>query len=329
MNPLLTLAAVQLPAASSFAESTDLAARILLWCAEFFLVLLVGGVLFLLVRSRGGGSTEQDAAAPSGWGRRLVTAGFLVLVAAFFAHGFVLWQDRSVVPRDALAIRVDTNETGLTFGYPGGVETNELHLPSDRAVRLDLAAADVPYALAVPEFRWQVSVPRRVDRSSWLQATLPGEYELRSVLQPTSDPPPFADVVVHAEGEFETWLQEVSGPPLDLPPVELGQLSYTMRGCTQCHTVDGSTSTGPTFFGFVNREHRLLDGTVVEPNEEYIRESILDPAAKVVEGYEPVMPPFAGRLHDLEVAGLVAYIQSLVDETAEPDSGSDDGGASP
>ncbi len=149
-------------------------------------------------------------------------------------------------------------------------------------------------------------------RTAWVQATLAGEYPARSIVRPTAVKPELSStIVVHPEAAFDKWYQDVSGPPLDLPPVELGQRSYQMRGCTQCHTTDGSKLVGPSFKGFLAREHRLSDGTVVEPSDAYITESILDPTAKVIQGFEPVMPSFKGRLHELEVAGLVAYIKSL------------------
>ena len=239
-----------------------------------------------------------------------------------------------VAPRNALPIKVALGEQGFTFTYPNGYATGELHLPLDRAVRFVFAGASEPYSFSLPELRLSVSVPIATARNAWVQPTLAGEYTARSTTPlarprrvasatpaapaaPASAQPlasfaaPSAVAIVHPAGGYEKWYQDISGPPLDLPPLELGQRSYQMRGCTQCHTVDGTKSVGPSFLGFATREHRMKDGSVVDPSDDYVKESLLDPQAKVVEGFEPVMPSFRGRLHELEIAGLAAYIKSL------------------
>ena len=300
--------------ASTFAPEVDRSLQLAAWVAVFVAIVVAGGLLLVLLGMRRG-SEDADAAKASVLPRRFVQLGGVssaVLVVLFFAHGAYVWADMRVVPRGALPVRVALEEKGWSFTYPNGYVANELHLPLDRPVRLDFQAASEPYTFSVPEFRLQVPVAIGVARQAWVQATEAGEYEVRSTLRPASAAAKaVALATVHAEGGFDKWYQDISGPPLDLPPIELGQRSYQMRGCTQCHTIDGTKLIGPSFKGFLAREHRLTDGSVVAPSDEYIRESLLDPQAKVIQGFEPVMPTFRGRLPDLEIAGLAAYIKSL------------------
>jgi cytochrome c oxidase subunit 2 len=292
-----------LPQASSFAASVDRTFELVGWFAIFLCVLAAGWLLLVLV-----GPRAPAARAP----RRLLQFGALlacVLVVAFFVQGARVWADMQVVPRGAFPIRVALEEKGWSFTYPNGHVTGELHLPLDRPVRFALKGGKRPYTFAVPAFRLQVPVALEQDRVAWVQPTLAGEFDLRTALDP--GPASSIQLLVHAEGGFDQWYEEISGPSLSLPPLELGQKSYQMRGCTQCHTIDGSKLVGPSFKGFLARVHKLKDGTIVEPTDEYIKESVLDPQAKVIEGFEPVMPSFRGKLKDQEIAGLAAYIKSL------------------
>lgn len=295
--------------ASTYAGDVDRSLEFVAWFAVFTTVVVAGGLVLLALARRDGAPTSS--ATTRRIVRGTIAAAFL-LAAFFFVHGTLVWADLQVPPRGALAIRVAVGEKGFAFTYPNNVVVNELHLPIDRPVRLLLRGDAAPYTFAVPEFRLQVPVAVRTDASAWVEPTVAGEYTVRSGVRPRASANELAaTVVVHADAGFDTWYQGVSGPNLDLPPVELGRASFQMRGCTQCHTIDGTKLVGPSFKGFRARERRLKDGTPIVADDAYIVESILDPQAKVLDGFEPVMPSFKGRLHEKEIAGLVAFIQSM------------------
>jgi mono/diheme cytochrome c family protein len=92
---------------------------------------------------------------------------------------------------------------------------------------------------------------------------------------------------------------------------EVGREAYVSQGCVACHATDGSPRPGPTFMGVWGSTRELSDGTMVVADEDYIRESILDSKAKLVRGYGPVMPDYAGRLNPHELAGIIEFIKSL------------------
>jgi cytochrome c oxidase subunit 2 len=117
-----------------------------------------------------------------------------------------------------------------------------------------------------------------------------------------------ASVVVHADqAAFDAWAREGMEPGESL--VEIGRKVFAQRGCAACHSLDGSRRVGPTVKGLWGKEEKLADGTTVHVDEEYLRESILKPGAKVVAGFPNVMPPSA--LPERDLKGIVAYLQSL------------------
>ena len=96
-------------------------------------------------------------------------------------------------------------------------------------------------------------------------------------------------------------------------PIDRGKRLFTEKGCTACHTVDRKPLIGPTLKGIFGHEVELADGKKVQVDENYIRESIVNPTVKVVKGFQPVMPAYKGSLKDEEINALVSYIKSLGD----------------
>ena len=105
-------------------------------------------------------------------------------------------------------------------------------------------------------------------------------------------------------------MEEAEAALLDMPPVELGEFLYAARGCSQCHSLDGSAKTGPSWKGIFGETHATSAGQV-KVDENYIRESILDPTAKVRSGFNAVMPTFKGQLKDEQIDGLITFIKCL------------------
>jgi cytochrome c oxidase subunit 2 len=98
-----------------------------------------------------------------------------------------------------------------------------------------------------------------------------------------------------------------------MPPAEAGAMLYNQRGCKQCHSVDGSPGIAPTFLGLFGSQEMLADGQSVAVDENYVRESIYDPQARVTAGYDPVMPTYRGRLRDEEVTAIIEYMKTLAE----------------
>lgn len=118
-------------------------------------------------------------------------------------------------------------------------------------------------------------------------------------------------VVVHeTQAELDEWLVSANRIPTGMSREDYGKRMYEQRGCAGCHSLDGSARTGPTFLGSFGTERKFADGTeaVMDPN--YVRESILNPRAKIVAGFGPAMPTFKGQLTDEQIDSLVEFIKA-------------------
>jgi cytochrome c oxidase subunit 2 len=179
-----------------------------------------------------------------------------------------------------------------------------------------MSSSDVIHSLYVPSFRLKMDVVPGRYSTTWFNALNPGakeaEYNLFCAEYCGDQHSTMtAKVVVHPAGEFEKWLEDASNFLDRMTPEEGGELLYQKRGSIQCHSVDGSAKTGPSFKGTYGTEQSLTNGDKVTIDENYIRESIIDPMAKVRAGYKPVMPPYGSQLKDEEINAIIAYIKSL------------------
>ena len=116
--------------------------------------------------------------------------------------------------------------------------------------------------------------------------------------------------IVHPPGGYEQWLEK-AGDDSGKDPVEVGKTLYEKQGCNTCHSVDGSPRIGPSWKGLFGKHEQFTDGTSSTVDENYIRQSIVDPTAKIVQGFAPSMPTYQGKLKDTQINGIIAYIKSL------------------
>ena len=147
---------------------------------------------------------------------------------------------------------------------------------------------------------------------TWFEAPFSGEHNLFcAVYCGTSQSDMVGRVKVLGEREFNEWLESGVGIGEGLSLEDFGEQLYTSKACVTCHRIDGAAHTGPSFLATFGKQRSLANGSNVEIDENYIRESILKPAAKVVAGYQPVMPTYQGILSNRQIDALTAYIKSL------------------
>ena len=303
------------PQSSSMASSVDRIFYFIASVSTFFFVLIVVLMTFFVLKYR---RRPGHTAQPSPSHNTLLELTWSVIpgliLVYIFTTGFMTYLDMRKPPDDAYELQVVARKWSWAFQYPNGVVHDDLHLPVDRPVRLVMSSEDVIHSLFVPAFRVKQDVVPGRYTQTWFYPTRPGNYPLYCAeycgqKHSSMD----ATVVVHPSGEFEQWLRDEEEQMNNLPPAELGALLYKRQGCVQCHAVDGNTrgKVGPSFLGTFGTQQALKTGEPVTVDENYIRESILEPLAKVRAGYQPVMPTYQGRLKDKEIDGLVAYIKSL------------------
>jgi cytochrome c oxidase subunit 2 len=301
------------PQVSTVARNVDWLFQFILGISVFFFLLIVILMVVFVVRYRRREGREAEASPSHNMALELTWSAIpLVLVVVIFFFGFRGFLDMATPPANAYEILVDGQRWNWTFTYPNGYADADLHVPVDRPIRLVMTSADVIHSLYVPAFRIKADlVPGRYAKA-WFEATEPGEYDLFCAEYcGTSHSDMLAQVVVHPVGEFEIWLDRASDFLETMSPAEAGRKLYQVRGCQQCHSVDGTGKTGPTLLGVFGHSQLLSDGSSVVADENYIRESILEPAARVVAGYEPVMPTYQGRIKDEEITAMIEYLKSL------------------
>jgi cytochrome c oxidase subunit 2 len=176
----------------------------------------------------------------------------------------------------------------------------------------------VIHSLFLPEFRVKQDVLPGRYTTTWFQTTQPGRYHLFCTQYcGTMHAGMIGEVVVMEPADYQAWL---SGGNAEGSLASTGQKLFQQLGCTTCHRFD-TQGRGPNLVGAYGKPVLLDDGRTVTVDDNYIRESILTPGAKVVAGFKPIMPTFQGIVNEEQLLSLVAYIRSLSQpEQREPES---------
>lgn len=302
---------------STTAASVDALFLAVTWIGIFFFVLITAVMLYFVWKYRARPGHEAQASSDHNRPLEITwTVIPLLIVIWIFWEGFTGFVNLATPPQNAYEVQVLGQKWKWLFTYPNGVVDDNLHVPPGEPVRLVMTSQDVIHSFYVPEFRIKHdAVPGRYDKA-WFQASAPGEYRIFCAEYcGTSHSDMLAKVIVHpSRGEFDKWLSDAGNFIDKLPPEKLwegGQKLYNQRGCRQCHSVDGAAGIGPTFKGLWGHDQPLRDGGRAVVDENYLRESIVNPQAKIVAGFEPVMPTFQGRLKDKEITAIIEYIKTL------------------
>jgi len=303
-----------LPAPSATAAPhVDTAFYFIYWVSVFFFVLVVALMLYFVIRYRrrvegepAPGGAHHNTALEITW-----SAIPLVLVVVMFYMGFRGFMDIVNPPANALDIHVLGQKWTWIFTYPNGHADTELHVPVDTPIRLILTSNDVIHSLYIREFRIKRdAVPGRYNKI-WFRATHPGRFwALCTEYCGQQHSTMLAPVVVHEPGGYEKWLAAAADPFQTRSFAEVGAMLHQKR-CSGCHSDDGRPHVGPTFKDLFGKTVQFADGTTAVADENYIRESMVNPNAKIVAGYPNVMPTFKGQLKDSEITAIIEYIKEL------------------
>ena len=211
----------------------------------------------------------------------------------------------------------------------GRREINELHVPVGRAVQLKMISEDVIHDFFVPAFRIHVDVLPSRYTTYWFKANRTGTFHLFcGQYCGVEHSKMVGSIVVMEPRAYEAWLAgEKSGSSAagGASGLASGEELFVAKSCNTCHRPD-SSARAPVLNGIFGTEVSLNDGTKAVVNDDYIRESILNPAAKVVNGYQPVMPTFKGQVSEEELIQLVNYVKSLKGASAAAPSSAAEAG---
>jgi cytochrome c oxidase subunit 2 len=237
----------------------------------------------------------------------------LILVLIVFGWGFKGHLTMRNVPETAYEVKVTGFKWAWRFSYANGaVSPNELHVPAGRPIKLVMSSTDVIHSFFVPDYRMKQDVVPGRYTTAWFEAPEPGEsIVFCTEYCGTSHSNMMAKVIVHEQADFDLWLASNKAPTNIQNPIEYGEKMVTDNACLTCHSLDGSALVGPSFVGLFGRDGEMADGTIVTADENYIRESILNPQAKIVKGYAPVMPTYQGAFADEQIDAIIEYLKTV------------------
>ncbi len=231
--------------------------------------------------------------------------GTLIVFVILFAAGAALYFDVQSPPADAEPIYVVAKQWMWQVQHPEGRrEINEIHVPVGRPVKVILRSEDVIHDLFLPEFRVkQDALPSRYT-SLWFTAEKPGTYRLLCAEYcGTNHSRMTGRLIAMEEDDYRRWLEGgVSGSL-----ASQGEKLFSHYACDSCHKHGGR---GPDLGGLIGRRVSFSDGSSMVADQEYVRQSILRPAEKVVVGYQNIMPSYEGKIDEVEMIKLLAFIES-------------------
>jgi len=239
-----------------------------------------------------------------GW--TVVPLGIMMLM---FAGGALLYFHMRTPPRDAAEVYVVGKQWMWKLEHAEGqMELNELHVPVDRDVKLIMTSQDVIHSFFVPAFRVKMDVIPGRYTTMWFRPTKTGTYHLFCAqFCGTMHSGMIGQIVVMEQKDYQAWL---SGGPVTGSLAENGQKLFQQFGCSTCHRFDVQ-GRGPNLIGLFGKPVQLQDGRTVTADEDYIRESIVNSQAKIVSGFQPIMPVFQSQISEEQLNALVAYVKSL------------------
>jgi len=293
--------------ASTIAHGVDYLYYFLTAIDLFFTAVIFLIIFYFALRYRRRSEQEQpqqiEGSIPLEIAWTLIPLGLVVVV---FLWGTSLFIRNSRPPAASTEIFVVGKQWMWKLQHPEGVEEiNELHVPVNQPIKLTMTSEDVIHDFSVPAFRVKKDVVPGMYTSLWFQATKTGRFDLYcDQYCGTNHSLMKGEVIVMEPTEYEQWL---SGGIRGGTMAQSGAKLYDQLACITCH----GTGKGPPLKGIYGKPVKLAGGNTVVADDAYLRESVLYPSAKIVEGYPPIMPTYKGQVTEEQLLQLIAYIKSL------------------
>src|SRR5438552_4083718 len=296
--------------ASTIAPRVDALYFFLLAVSAFFGLLIAGLIVYFALKFHRGEPEEIGANIHGSMALELAwTIIPFLITMVIFVWGASVFFAMSRPPDETLNVYVVGKQWMWKFQrLDGEREINELHVPVGRAVKLIMTSEDVIHDVFVPAFRVKADVlPGRYTRI-WFQPTKPGRYHLFCAEYcGTRHSGMIGEVVVMEPSDYQAWL---SGGAPEGSLASAGEKLFADLACNTCHRPEAQ-SRGPVLQGLFGKTVTLQTGETVVADEAYIRESILNPSAKVTAGFQPIMPTFQGLVSEEQLLELIEYVKSL------------------
>lgn len=297
--------------ASTFAWQIDLLYFYLLAITAFFTIGIVAVIIFFAVKYYArdkygiGAEIHGSTALEITWS----IIPFIISMTIFL-FGALIYYNQYRLPKEGMEVYVVGKQWMWKLQHENGNrEINELHIPVGRTVKLTMTTEDVIHDFAIPAFRTKADVVPGRYTYIWFNATKPGKYRIQCMEYCGLNHSGMGGYVyVMEQKDFDNWL---SGNASNQTPVEAGRdLFENKLGCASCHA-GGPQQRGAKLENLYNTDVKLTTGETVKADDNYIRNSILNPQSQIVEGYQPIMPTFKGQVTEEQLNSLLAYIKSL------------------
>jgi cytochrome c oxidase subunit 2 len=296
--------------ASALSGQVDFLFYSLVALSIFFALLIFFLIYIFAVRYRRRSEEEMPKQIPGLIPLELLWSVIpLGLGLIIFTWGAKLYFNAYTPPKDTLEMYVVGKQWMWHIQHPTGQrEINEMHIPIGQPIKLTMATEDVIHSFYIPAFRVKKDVVPGRYTTMWFEATKPGEYHLFCAEYcGTKHSQMGGRVVVMEPLQYQQWLS--GGQAAELPVVA-GEKKFQQLACNTCHAAQPG-ARGPSLVGLFGAPVQLQTGTRVIADEAYLRESILNPKAKIVAGYQPIMPTFQGQISEAALLQIIAYIKSL------------------
>jgi len=326
--------------ASTFAEKVDATYYGIYWLSVVMFVGVISAAAWFVLKYK----RKHHQEIPSGPLHATFLEVFwsvlpLIAVMIIFFSGFKGYMYLAIPPDNATEIYVSARKWSWQFTYPNGLsEMNELRVPKGAPIKLIMTSISdekilslseeqklkpedvfkekerrtpVLHSFYVPAFRVKKDVVPGQYSTLWFEATQVGSFDVFCAEYcGTNHSDMRAKIIVMEPQDYKQWLEKAAAGNI-VPTADLGKELYRKQNCFTCHSVDGSPSVGPTFKGLFGKNESFADGSSKVVDENYLRESVVDPKAKIVKGFPPIMPPYKGLLKDPEITSLIEYIKTL------------------
>ncbi|MEW6319533.1 MAG: cytochrome c oxidase subunit II [Acidobacteriota bacterium] len=314
--------------ASTFAADVDALYLFIIAVSAFFALLVVVAVIVFGVKYRRrhdgeiGERIEGNLPLELLWS--IIPAAITMVM---FGWGASVYYHLRRPPDEALRVYAVGKQWMWKFQHTEGQrEINELHVPVGRPVRVTVTSEDVIHSLYFPSFRTKIdAIPGRYTEL-WFEATKPGTYHIFCTEYcGTKHSGMIGSVYVLEPAEYQSWLAGGAGGG---SLAERGSRLFSELACNTCH-LDTGQGRGPSLNNIIGQPVALQDDSVVIVDEAYLRESILNSQAKIVKGYQPLMPTFQGLISEEGLAALIEHLKSLSPQSTLVPSAAPPGDAPP
>ena len=302
--------------ASTFGWQVDLLYFYLIVVSVAFSIPIVVAIFIFAIKYR---ETEKFATPEEMHGSMVLEVVWsiipFVVSMTIFLGGAIVFFNQFTPPADSMNIYVVGKQWMWKAQHETGQrEINELHVPVGRKIKLTMTTEDVLHDFAIPAFRTKADVVPGRYTYIWFEPTIAGKYHLFCAEYCGLNHSGMGGYVyVMEQRDFDNWL---SGNVSGQTPIEAGRDLFTNKlGCASCHA-GGPAQRGAKLENIYNHDVKLVGGATVKADDNYIRNSILNPSSQVVEGFQPIMPTFKGQVTEEQLNALVAYIKSLSPDAA-------------